>query len=1423
MTLSFVPGEVNKSCYSVAQAKWKNHYIIVYGSGNNLIIYTHTYKNVSEPYGTTNLQTIYLESDARAVTVNESNGLISVALKSKITVLKPSNEYMSRPQWTHALEIRLRDRDTVNCLQWASSESELIAGCDSSLILYYISDQFGTYGFEEKWYMKQANQVIDLHVTDDAGKILTFGKFDRLVKIWSRVNYNTDKTSYELRYLEHPVGTFVTESMLVRCGLGPEKVDSSLLNIKNIRGYLNDHNDMNTIYTISNDHILRVWASYETNGNFKTTLCETFDLKNSFNNDEVGFSILINNQSLRESISPFLTDANTNLFNQKLSEEVLRHADIIIVVSKRLEAKFYLITKENTLPSSSVEFIALNDIPLSFIYDEKLDFADLKNENKDDLEKLSEEEFSERVKPINVVNRLVLESFDRSLHFLIHNRRKNQVLVAKINFRAFAENEISRLSEIVTKFDGHYKSIRKLIKSHCMQGTKEVILSMLNFAAYNYIWEPFPETDSRTDGISLSKEYRLDLCSSSNGMILNAVILSSISIESSVHHLVTTFDNEGYVRLWDCDPRLEQRLAFEIKRMKVTDYNGSVITSNPKAFILANFGKKANTPTSFHVIAIFDTDLIRSWEISINDTKDVNLISLKKQQINKFPQSSKIHLISVMDFFNNQDPQNAVSLIDTEGKLRIYEAFLEERSNLIDWREKCHIHTNIPEASRIHGAMTVNKFAVIDKSGFELTIWDMENRVLEYKETFDKELGSVQDIDWTFVTSKEERLNICSVMSIGFKKVVFLYTQLRYDYTNDVPTFATVKKIDISDYTSHDIGDLLWIDSGHLVIGCGNQLFLDDKYIQLDSASSSPIDTILRELMIGYTNNEKDGNQEHRPSTTDKIKQSFIFNLELIVLALNGPLPVYHPQFLIQALFMGQVELVKIILVGLFHALRKDEDIEWDLGIDLPNEILGVKEVPSRNNLRRKIDKHELFSANYDSLSEISVFTTFDGELLSLLIEKLKTTTLPLLTRHQQGTLLNVVSIVSNMDKSVQQYDENAFRFLIGLKLFQASAKQRQLTIRDCTWALHSKDKEYLFLRVSEYYKNRIKWENVIQTGLAMWMDNDKLPRVIESCARNEFGDTRDPSGLVSLFYLSLRKKQILLGLWRTASHTERDKMLRFLSNDFSEPRWRSAALKNAYVLISKHRYLDAAYFFLLADSLEDCCMVLCRQVKDVWLAIVTCKVYERRSDEEAISKVLRRIIEENLIPDAIEQGDRWLTSWIFRELGDANSSLEALIKSPISLIENRRSIFSERCQRDYIDSISVDSTSSSFLKDDPLLIMLLQSLKTSIENDKKMKGIRPEEEYSIILKVCNLYTRMGCDYLALLLIHDWKFEAIELNGMNGRGIKQNIESLNHTKDLMDTQHNKNVPDESVSLTQRAPPPPSVFEEPDMSNFDFGF
>lgn len=67
--------------------------------------------------------------------------------------------------------------------------------------------------------------------------------------------------------------------------------------------------------------------------------------------------------------------------------------------------------------------------------------------------------------------------------------------------------------------------------------------------------------------------------------------------------------------------------------------------------------------------------------------------------------------------------------------------------------------------------------------------------------------------------------------------------------------------------------------------------------------------------------------------------------------------------------------------------------------------------------------------------------------------------------------------------------------------------------------------------------------------------------------------------------------------MWATLSWTaipphpqanKQDKLYTFLSNDFSEERWRLAATKNAFVLLGQHKFELAVCFFILADALSD-------------------------------------------------------------------------------------------------------------------------------------------------------------------------------------------------------------------------------------------
>ena len=78
-----------------------------------------------------------------------------------------------------------------------------------------------------------------------------------------------------------------------------------------------------------------------------------------------------------------------------------------------------------------------------------------------------------------------------------------------------------------------------------------------------------------------------------------------------------------------------------------------------------------------------------------------------------------------------------------------------------------------------------------------------------------------------------------------------------------------------------------------------------------------------------------------------------------------------------------------------------------------------------------------------------------------------------------------------------------------------------------------------------------------------------------EVIARNEYTKTDEKNPVdCSLYYLALRKKNVLTGLWRMAAwNREQSATQKLLSNNFQDPRWKTAALKNAYALLGRHRF----------------------------------------------------------------------------------------------------------------------------------------------------------------------------------------------------------------------------------------------------------
>jgi hypothetical protein len=119
--------------------------------------------------------------------------------------------------------------------------------------------------------------------------------------------------------------------------------------------------------------------------------------------------------------------------------------------------------------------------------------------------------------------------------------------------------------------------------------------------------------------------------------------------------------------------------------------------------------------------------------------------------------------------------------------------------------------------------------------------------------------------------------------------------------------------------TPHPIGDSLWLSNGSLVIGAGNQIFVYSREIH------EP-DNLSKQLQL----------------SSHKAKLDDIFE---IVSHVNGPVPVYHPQFLQQCILAGRSALVEEVLVKLHKELKNfHEEIPLDKFLGIPLETFLARE-----------------------------------------------------------------------------------------------------------------------------------------------------------------------------------------------------------------------------------------------------------------------------------------------------------------------------------------------------------------------------------------------------------------------------------------------------------------------------------------------
>eukprot|EP00741_Cyanophora_paradoxa_P003417 tig00000704_g3320.t1 len=157
---------------------------------------------------------------------------------------------------------------------------------------------------------------------------------------------------------------------------------------------------------------------------------------------------------------------------------------------------------------------------------------------------------------------------------------------------------------------------------------------------------------------------------------------------------------------------------------------------------------------------------------------------------------------------------------------------------------------------------------------------------------------------------------------------------------------------------------------------------------------------------------------------------------------------------------------------------------------------------------------------------------------------------------------------------------------------------------------------------------------------------------VIEKCAKNQFLREKNPSDSL-LLYLALGKKNAVLGLYKAVKDT---KLASFLQNDFEEERWRTAALRNAYVLMGQHKFEMAAAFFLLGGQPDDATNVCLKQMRDLNLAVVISRLVGGDA-----SDLHKKVLQQDVIPMTQELNDPILRCMAHWSLGEFSQAADCL------------------------------------------------------------------------------------------------------------------------------------------------------------------
>lgn len=469
------------------------------------------------------------------------------------------------------------------------------------------------------------------------------------------------------------------------------------------------------------------------------------------------------------------------------------------------------------------------------------------------------------------------------------------------------------------------------------------------------------------------------------------------------------------------------------------------------------------------------------------------------------------------------------------------------------------------------------------------------------------------------------------------------------------------------------------------------------------------------------------------------------------------PLPLYSPTYLLEFIRLGEYPVVEKILRALGMSLDRGQ-VSRTLKLTFP-DLFEAPKTAAVPPSAPPSDMDWFFDAPQSPTTPMtSSASVLSGGLSQRDASELKEKILDLsnqlptvsgdfLQLRKLEELINCCVRICEQGRTLDDF-ATVFSVHISLLRLQPEYEKKGLSTMEVAWALHSEQQDTLFQLC---FPGDLTWSEMRVYGMGLWVQSlSRLKTMVENVARSTFRATKDAKSVL-LWYLALNKKAILVGLLK--SDTDNQKIYEFIRNDFSTERWQVAAQKNAFELRKQRKYEMCAGFFLLANKLINAAEIMARDMGDVQLALVVCRLVEGD-----FGPAYQQIVEKFILTAGKEAQDPWATSIGHTLLKQHTESLECLSFVPDAKAPLRTELWAEECQ----------PRLTGF---HPCVVTFVRLLKGTmkVKHDAQKKGIALVKHDAILQAVSSrsakAYMRTGLPLLSLFILSQVTHEDKEALG----------------------------------------------------------